>query len=52
MKKLLVGLGLIYLTVQLSLMAVDRLVASNRTTRLVERTAHRRLDTEVASGNY
>ena len=49
MKKLLIGMGLLYLTLQLSLIAVDRLIATNRTTRLVERSVQRRLDVESAS---
>lgn len=51
MKKLLIGVGLIYLTVQFSLMAIDRLVATNRTTRLIERHQTRRLEVESASGH-
>lgn len=51
MKKLIVGLGLLYLTVQLSLMAVDRLVATNRTTRLIERHQTRRLEVENSNGH-
>lgn len=49
MKKLIIGIGLLYLTVQLSLMAIDRLVASNKTTRLIERSVQRSLEVESPS---
>lgn len=49
MKKLLIGIGLIYLSVQLGLMAIDRLVVTNRTTRLIERHHTRRLEVGSAS---
>lgn len=49
MKKLLIGIGLIYLSVQFSLTAIDRLVATNRTTRLIERHHTRRLEVENAN---
>lgn len=49
MKKLLILIGLSYLTIQLSLAGIDRLIASSRTTKLVERHHVRRLEAEAGA---
>lgn len=50
MKKLLIIVGMTYLTVQLSLAGIYRMIASSRTTKLIERHHVRRLEQE--SGNH